>query len=177
MLEHVKDASRNWKTFEALRSRYAERYGDRSEDFIAGVKATIEKLGETDPWSAIELSHVLETYVSSKDIKLEALHRLGVEAYIRGLSTTEATFHLGIKALRKAIQREARRCGFAILIRTHLELQKRDRLSNQGDITGLSAELKSILAGMGRESMDEQVVGASPPKPSGNSASGTAPSR
>ena len=90
----------------------------------------------------MELRQVLETYVSFKDLKLEALHQAGFETYIRGLSSIEAAFMTAIQALRKIIYSEARRCGVGTWLRTVLAFRKFDKLSKQVDVTGLSTDLK-----------------------------------
>jgi hypothetical protein len=166
LLEHVKDASGHWKVFEAFRSRYVERYGDRSEEFISGIKSTIEKVGEADPWSAVELRQVLEIYVSLKDTKLESLQHAGFEAYIRGLSAIEATFLTSIKALRMQIYNEARRCGLRTLIRTWLSFRKFDRLGKQTDVLGLGSELKKHFDSINQKNAAPQASSNTPEPPS-----------
>lgn len=145
ILDLVKDASADWSMFETFRARYAERYGDKTDEFISALKSTIRRVAETDPWSAIELQHVLETFVSLGGMKLTPLLRAGTDSYLKGLSTIEANYFMGIKALRVLIHSEARRCGIPTWFRTLWSFHRFDGLSKSEDPTGLTEELKTLF--------------------------------
>jgi hypothetical protein len=99
---------------------------------------------------------VVETYLSLKEIKLSVLQNIGVDSYIRGLSTIEAGYLKGILALRKLIITESKRCGLVTHYRTYRSLKRFECLQMEKMPGGLEADLKGLFSSLEKKQNEKE---------------------
>jgi hypothetical protein len=147
ILERLKDASNDWQVFESHRQRYAQQYGDRSEQFVMDIRSAIRTTAGTDPWLSLQLGGVLDGYLAFKDIKLHSVHGHGSDTYITLLSTLEVSFTVYVQDLRQVILWLSFRCGLTDWLITVWNFRKRDRtlLLSSEPFKALQSMLTEVL--------------------------------
>ena len=151
-IEGLKDLGLSVEEFEPLRQRYAQRYIDKTPGVEEARARAIEDLAGFMPIEAQELRWTLRSYTFLPNVSLKGYAKLDRMAYIKALSTIEASILVSRNRLGETISRLAWKYGLVTWLRLKIrERRVKKHLPKPGEKSKAATELAELLSQMKAE--------------------------